>query len=84
LWWDILAERFGGIIPEAVRVRALSECAGREEQVAASFGLRATAVSLPAYCRTASEEELTKAVLRGGICVAPQGFALRLAGLFCG
>ena len=74
-WWDRLAERFGGSIPEAVRTRALQQLAGVEENVAAAYESGARQQELPEFARSAGDTQLARAGVRPGITVASHSWS---------
>jgi peptidoglycan/xylan/chitin deacetylase (PgdA/CDA1 family) len=74
-WWDRLAERFGGTIPEAIRARALQDLAGVEEDVAAEYERDGPPVSLPGFALTAGETLLATVAARPGISVASHSWS---------
>lgn len=74
-WWDALAEPGSGL-PDDVRSRGLEELRGEDAAVrtwAARTG-RAACV-LPDYARSASEEELRRAVARGGVTLGSHSWS---------
>jgi peptidoglycan/xylan/chitin deacetylase (PgdA/CDA1 family) len=74
-WWDRLAERLGGTIPQAMRARALREQAGVDEDVAAEYEVGAPPANLPDFARSAGETLLAGAAARSGISVASHSWS---------
>lgn len=74
-WWDRVAERFAGTIPEAVRARALQELAGVDEDIAAEYEGDAALASIPDFARTAGETLLAGVAARPGISVASHSWS---------
>ncbi len=78
LWWDQLARPGDGVLTAADRRHALEDCAGETGSVirwAESQARRP--VSLPAYARTATEEELLAAASREGMTVGSHSWSHR-------
>jgi len=74
-WWDRLAERFGGTIPEAVRRHALLELGGRDDAVAAAYETGGSAVALPEFACSGGETQLASAAAQPGISVASHSWS---------
>jgi peptidoglycan/xylan/chitin deacetylase (PgdA/CDA1 family) len=70
-WWDCLAQNSGGFLPMQVRQRILRECAGRANS--AEFG--ASGVSLPDWACIATEAEIRRVALGGGVTLGAHSWS---------
>ena len=74
-WWDRLAERFNGTLPEPIRTRALQDLAGVDETVAGEYETGTPQAELPEFARSAGETLLANAAGRPGISVASHSWS---------
>lgn len=69
-WWDVLAERWGGEIPQNVRLRALHEQGGKGETILADHqSSRSEERSISSLPKIGSESQLSRAGARPGISI---------------
>lgn len=74
-WWDVVADRRGGVLPESVRTRALEEEAGDQRRILNSRDAEGgEGSSLPASLRSGTEAELASAASSPGLTLASHGW----------
>jgi peptidoglycan/xylan/chitin deacetylase (PgdA/CDA1 family) len=66
-WWDILAEREGGVMPEGLRDHALGELGGRTDAILDERAPTREGKWAAGLAKIASEAELSRAAARPGI-----------------
>lgn len=82
-WWDVLADRRGGILPDSLMEWALGGEAGDSRRILRSLrDDRESSVNLPECLKSATVEEVGDAATYPGITVASHGWShLNLASL---
>lgn len=68
-WWDVLAARSGGVIPDDVRERALGALGGRTRSILGGDTAVTIAPGPASSARIGTESQLVKAAARPGISI---------------
>lgn len=75
-WWDVLADRRGGNLPDSLREKALEEEAGDCRRILSSLqGGKELSADLPDSVRSATQEEVDDAASEPGITLASHGWS---------